>query len=112
MTKKKEEKKKKNEIEDVIFEEEVDGGSSFTKTKTEKKLKEKIKKLEEEKREYLEGWQRERAEMANLKKRHGEEKKLFTALGKEALIMDLVPILDNFEAAFSNKEAWEKVDKA
>jgi molecular chaperone GrpE (heat shock protein) len=43
--------------------------------------------------------------MVNLKKNHLEEKKLFTSLGKEALLEEIIPGLDNFDAAFSNKEA-------
>jgi molecular chaperone GrpE (heat shock protein) len=43
--------------------------------------------------------------MANLKKQHAEEKKLFTALGKENMIREIIPVLDNFDAAFSNEEA-------
>lgn len=73
-----------------------------------KKLKEKIKKLESEKREYLDGWQRVKADMVNLKKQHLEEKKMFTQIGKESLLSEIIPVLDNFDAAFLNKEAWEQ----
>ena len=61
--------------------------------------------------EYLLGWQRAQADLQNLKKRHDEERALFTGLGKEALLRDLIPMIDNFEAAFSNKDAWESVDQ-
>jgi molecular chaperone GrpE (heat shock protein) len=40
--------------------------------------------------------------MVNLKKQHEEEKKLFTSIGREKMLNDLVPVLDNFEAAFSS----------
>ena len=107
---KKEAKVEENNSEEIVFEEE-NSKSSFGGGSV-KKLKEKIKKLEEEKKEYLNGWQRARAEMVNLKKNHQEEKKLFTSLGKEALLKEIIPVLDNFDAAFSNKEAWERVDSA
>lgn len=103
-------KKKKEEIEEVVFEDENAKQTGFDK-KSDSKLKKELKQLKEEKKEYLDGWQRARAELANLKKQHAEEKKLFTILGREAFLLDIFPILDNFEAAFSNKEAWEKVDK-
>ena len=105
---------KKTKIdEDVVFEEENQKKTGFSSgNKKEEKLKEKIKILEKEKNEYLDGWQRARAEMVNLKKNHLEEKKLFTSLGKEQLLEEIIPGLDNFDAAFSNKEAWEKVDNA
>lgn len=73
-----------------------------------KKLKEKIKKLETEKKEYLDGWQRVKADMVNLKKQHADEKKMFTQIGKESLLSEIIPVLDNFDAAFLNKEAWEQ----
>ena len=103
-------KKKEKNIDDVVFENENQEHISFKK-KSDSKLKKEIKKLKEEKAEYLDGWQRARAEMVNLKKQHTAEKKLFTSLGREAFLLEITPILDNFEAAFSNKEAWEKVDK-
>lgn len=107
-------KKNEENIEDVEFvgENNEEQKSSFSSgSKKKEKLKEKIKVLEQEKNEYLDGWQRARAEMVNLKKNHLEEKKLFTSLGKESLLKEIIPGLDNFDAAFSNKEAWEKVDE-
>ena len=61
--------------------------------------------------EYLDGWQRSQAEIQNLQKRHGEERALFTTLGKESLLQDLIPILDHFEAAMADQETWESVDE-
>ena len=63
-----------------------------------------------ERAEYLDGWQRSQAEVKNIQKRHDEERKMFTTLGKEALLNDLIPMLDNFDAAMANKEVWESVD--
>ena len=64
-----------------------------------------------ERDEYLAGWQRSQADMKNLQKRHEDEKKMFTTLGKETLLQDLIPVLDNFDAAFRNSEVWESVDE-
>ena len=111
MTSKKENNKtvrKEKKEEDIVFENEEQ--INFVR-KSDSKLKKEIKKLKKEKKEYLEGWQRARADLANLKKQHETEKKIFTTLGREAFLLDILPIIDNFEAAFSNKEAWEKVDK-
>jgi molecular chaperone GrpE len=33
-------------------------------------------------------------------------------MGRESIINEIIPALDNFDAAFSNKEAWLKVDDA
>lgn len=76
-----------------------------------KKLKEKIKILEKEKQEYMNGWQRERADFANYKKRMENEKLEVIKYSNENLISELISVLDSFEMAFANKEAWEKADK-
>lgn len=115
MTKKKKEEiklKKENEKlenEDVVIEEIQEEKSSFKK-KTKDKKKNELEECKKERQEYLDGWQRARAEIVNLKKQHEEEKKLFTSIGREKMLLDLVPILDNFNAAFGS-DSWEKVDQ-
>ena len=76
-----------------------------------KKLKDKIKGLEKEKQEYMDGWQRERADFTNYKKRVENEKIEVVKYANEGLLEEITQVLDSFEMAFSNKEAWEKVDK-
>jgi len=76
-----------------------------------KKLKDKIKGLEKEKQEYMDGWQRERADFINYKKRVENEKVEVVKYANENLLEEITQVLDSFEMAFSNKEAWEKVDK-
>lgn len=96
--------------DDIVFEEntEVTGVDHATKIS---KLKERIKELEKKNGELLDGWQRERADISNLKKREEEEKKKFIKFAKEEIITELLPVLDAFESAMKNKEVWEKVDK-
>ncbi len=65
----------------------------------------------EEKQQYLDGWQRAKADFANYQKRVGEEKKELIKFANEDLINELIPALDSFDMAMGNKEAWEKVDK-
>ncbi len=93
------------EIDDIVIEdlaeEKTFGGKS-------KKDADKLKACEAEKQEYLDGWQRARAELANLTKVHAEEKLLFTRLGKQQIVEEMIPMLDNFQAAFANKESWEQ----
>ncbi len=76
-----------------------------------KKLREKLKKAEAEKSEYLTGWQRAKADMINARKREEEDRKEFIKFANERLIEDLLPTLESFDLAMSNKEAWEKADK-
>lgn len=112
------------EKDDIVYEEE---SKKDTKTSDEsdivpeeedaspqvliKKLKDKIKVLEKERQEYLDGWQRERADFANFKKRSESERAETIKYANENLVADLLSVLESFDMAFSNKEAWEKVDK-
>ena len=92
--------------DDVVIDEESETPEALVK-----KLKEKIKTLEKEKQENMDGWQRERADFINFKKRMEVEKFEVIKYANESLVEELIPVLNSFEMAFSNKEAWEKVDK-
>jgi molecular chaperone GrpE len=62
--------------------------------------------------DYLEGWQRARAEFANYKKRVEAEREQLRHIGTEALLLKLLPVVDDFERAFqtlpeeSAEAAW------
>ncbi len=73
------------------------------------KLRERLKKCQEEKQEYLSGWQRAQADFVNARRRSEIEQKEFAAFAAENLLRELLPVLDSFEMAFSQKESWEKV---
>lgn len=74
-------------------------------------LKEKLATAIKEKQDYLDKWQRDKAEFQNARKRDQEDNDRFRKYASENLITELLPVLDSFNMAFSNKEAWEKVDK-
>ncbi len=76
-----------------------------------KKLREKLKKAEAEKQEYLTGWQKAKADLINARKRDEAERAEFTKFANERLVEGLIPTLESFEIAMNNKESWEKVDK-
>lgn len=95
--------------DEIVFEKDDENVSRDAETDI-KKLKEKIKKLEAEKQEYLNGWQKARADFVNLRKKDEEDKKNFVRFASEDLIVDIITVLDSFESAFGNKEAWERVD--
>lgn len=76
-----------------------------------KKLREKLKKTEEEKKEYLDGWQRMRADYANARKEDDARRGEIIKFACEGLVEDMLPVLDSFSMAFANKEAWGKVDE-
>lgn len=85
-------------------------GTSTAPAEPQKALSE-LEKARAERDEYLAGWQRAKADFSNAQKRHVEDMKAFRAVANEALIEELLPVLQSFEMAFSNKEAWEKADK-
>ncbi|MBT3282551.1 nucleotide exchange factor GrpE [bacterium] len=92
--------------EDIVFDDIDEGGAD-----TIKKLRDKLKKCVEEKQEYLDGWQRSKADFVNARKKEEELRGGLVAFAKEGLIQDLLTSVDNFDMAFANKEAWESVDK-
>ncbi len=77
-----------------------------------KKLREKLKICEKERREYLSGWQRAKADLINARKRDEEGIKELAKFANGALIADLLPVLESFELAMNDKVAWEKADKS
>lgn len=97
------------ESEDVVFEEETENTAPDYVSKI-NKLKVKIKELEAKSSEYLNGWQRDKADFINLRKKDEEAKKGIIEFAKQNFIIELLPVLDSFELAMKNKEAWEKVD--
>lgn len=95
------------DIDDVVFEDENENIG----TDTVKKLREKLKKCVEEKQEYLDGWQRSKADFINAKKKEEEFRAGLVSFAKEELILDLLSSIDNFEMAYADKDVWESVDK-
>lgn len=95
-------------VDDVFFE---DGDISAKTEEKIKGLKEKLQKCLAERKDYLDGWQRAKADFLNFKKGEEKSKDDFVKFAKESLVNELIPILDSFQMAFSNKEAWEKADK-
>lgn len=86
-------------------------GTVLSATQRLKDLREKLKKCEAEKQEYLTGWQRMKADTVNIRKREEERVKEMVQYANEGLIVDILPVLDSFDMARANKEAWEKVDQ-
>ena len=96
--------------DDIVFEDNVEVTGGDYKAKVDK-LKQKIKELEKKNAELLDSWQRDKADFINARKRDEDSKKEFIKFSKADTIAEIIPVLDSFESAFKNKEAWEKVDK-
>ena len=67
-----------------------------------KKAKDKLKVCEHERAEYLAGWQRAKADYINLQREHEQKIADYFKFANEGLILELLPILDSFEAAIKN----------
>ncbi|MCA9352600.1 nucleotide exchange factor GrpE [Patescibacteria group bacterium] len=109
----KNQQKKDTELHDDIDieleETEFEGVSQSDKLK---KLRNELKEAKHQAQEYLTGWQKERASFANYKAEEEKKRKDRLEGMKLQLISDFFPVLDSFDMAFANREAWEKVDPA
>ena len=97
------------ESDDVVEFEFNDDGEEDLK-KTIKKFRADLKAVKKEKEEYLTGWQKERADFANYKKDEESRKAMFSESVRERILSRFLSVMDSFNMAFANKEAWEKVD--
>jgi molecular chaperone GrpE len=108
-------KNTEDQVDDVVIESDDTLDDSViaeeNMAETVKKLRAKLKKSQTDAQEYLTGWQRAKADFVNARKRDEEERKEFTKFANERLIESLIPVLESFDMAMSNKEAWEKADK-
>jgi molecular chaperone GrpE len=88
--------------EEIVAEEEVENPAGVIK-----KLRERLAKAEADRQEYLDGWQRSRADFANLKKdeqvRTGHTQERL----KASLAEEMIPILDSFEMASQHSQSPE-----
>lgn len=97
-----------NEQDDVVVE--ADGFEELSKDEAAQasgklgKLKEDLDQARKEKQEYLDGWQRSKADYVNALKRFEEEKKQAMALGTLVAVKTLIPAYDALERA---KEAGQ-----
>ncbi|PIP68681.1 nucleotide exchange factor GrpE [Candidatus Nomurabacteria bacterium CG_4_9_14_0_2_um_filter_32_10] len=98
-----------NEAEVLEFEFNEDGEEDLKKTL--KKLRADLKACKAEKEEYLNGWQKERADFANYKKQEDDRKSNFSESVRERILTRFLTVLDSFNMAFANKESWNKVDE-
>jgi molecular chaperone GrpE len=65
-------------------------------------LKEKLAELKAKAEANLAGWQRAQADFINYKKRAEQEKQDLSKFANSVLILNLLPVLDDFERAFSS----------
>jgi len=72
--------------------------------------KEKLKACEREKSEYLDGWQRSKADYANFKREVSEREKDLQTRLVHGVINDLVPVLESMEHARAHTKDLEPIE--
>lgn len=92
--------------EEIILEEEGEGLQDKLK-----KLREKLKKCEAEKQEYLSGWQRAKADFINARKDEEENRKEFKKYCEMELALEFLEIADSFDRLMADKENWQKIEE-
>jgi len=95
----------KNDVDFEADTELADTGAALSKLK---KVKEELAKVKQEKQDYLDGWQRCKADSVNLRKDLEARAKRSAEMLREALVHDILPALDSFDMA-AGSEAWSEV---
>ncbi|MEX0930656.1 MAG: nucleotide exchange factor GrpE [Candidatus Paceibacterota bacterium] len=93
------------EIEPINYDE---GSEAHEKKDKLVKLKEKLKHCEKEKQQYLDSWQREKAEFQNIRKRDEIANKDAVRRAREDMITSLLPVFDSFEMAFADTTSYQE----
>lgn len=80
----------------------VDESASTAKESTTEELDEhsELEEAKAQAAEYLDGWQRARAEFANFRRRQEQQKKQMEASTKLRILTHLMPVVDDLERAF------------
>ncbi len=94
-------------MDDVVFEDNTENTGADYQKKTDQ-LKAKIKELEEKAASYLDSWQRDKAEFINIRKRDESAQTEFVKFANEKLILDILPMMDNFDIALDHAEGEVK----
>ena len=90
-----------NEIENLPPEQEIE--TTAAEVNVEENLNNKIEELEKKANEYLDGWQRSRAEFANYKKRIEREQAQAYQAAAGNIIKKFLEVADDLERALKNR---------
>jgi molecular chaperone GrpE len=96
----KEEKTEEAAVTEEEVTEEVEEAAEVEEVSELEALRQEMEEAKDQAAEYLDGWQRARAEFANYKKRNEQERQELFKLSNTTLITRLLPIFDDFERAF------------
>ncbi|PIR83562.1 nucleotide exchange factor GrpE [Candidatus Kaiserbacteria bacterium CG10_big_fil_rev_8_21_14_0_10_51_14] len=97
-----------NDERDIDFEPDEELGDLAAAQAKIKKLKDELAKIKAERQEYLDGWQRCKADAINAKKDSESRASRVAEMLREELVHDIIPALDSFDMA-AGSEAWAQV---
>jgi molecular chaperone GrpE len=95
--------------DDVDFEAEDELGAVGAAHAKMQKLRDELEKVKSERQEYLDGWQRSKAEAVNMRKDALRDAQRASVREQESLILDLLMPLDSFDMATSTT-TWDAME--
>jgi len=100
--------KNEEKNEDIDFEPEDELGSLGALQAKMQNLRAELERTKAERQEYLDGWQRCKADAINIRRETEERARRGAEMLREALIHDIIPALDSFDLAVES-ESWANV---
>ena len=94
---------------DIDFEPEEELGTVGAALAKLKKLKLELERVKAERQEYLNGWQRSKADAINDRKEYLAQAERAGTRARDALVEQLIPALDSFDLA-AGSEQWATID--
>lgn len=94
------------DIDDVTIEsysDDGDAGSGVSPEEKIKKLRTALASCKKERDEYLDGWQRLKADFVNYKRREVEERKAFEEGAVAGFVEELIPVFEGFRMALAHE---------
>lgn len=111
MTERQDEERKpfSQEEDGILYEPDEELGDVVALKEKTKKLRTELDESKKEAKEYLDGWQRCKADAVNARKEMEARAKRNAELLREELVYDIIPALDSFDMA-ARSESWSKID--
>jgi len=98
--------------QEIEYEDDGETGEAADLVEKIKKIKEKLKYCQQEKQEYLTGWQRAQADFVNYRRRQEEQLAEWLKMSSEKVLREILPVLDtlhSFEKTHGGQD--EKTEK-
>ena len=96
---------------EIDFESEDELGTIGAVKAKMQKLRDELAEVKKERTEYLDGWQRAKADLVNTKRESAHVSQRSSTMAREAFISELIPAIDSFDMAMAG-DGWQKVDPA